>query len=120
MKLLSYTLVFGGLSSWFSISIGAGFGSAIVSSIAAIAVIFKQQVAFRIADNRNAPPFLSQFKSQFNTENLFLGDWKPELLTNIDEVIIKHLFFLSLKSASSWFFSIKLNHFTRLTTKDKL
>jgi UDP-N-acetylmuramoylalanine--D-glutamate ligase len=48
----------------------------------------KQQVAFRIADNRNAPPFLSQFKSQFNTENLFLGDWKPELLTNIDEVII--------------------------------
>jgi hypothetical protein len=29
----------------------------------------KQQVAFRIADNRNAPPFLSQFKSQFNTEN---------------------------------------------------
>ena len=48
----------------------------------------KQQVAFRIADNRNAPPFLSQFKSQFNTENLFLGDWKPELLNNIDEVII--------------------------------
>lgn len=40
MKLLSYTLVFGGLSSWFSISIGAGFGSAIVSSIAAIAVIW--------------------------------------------------------------------------------
>jgi modulator of FtsH protease len=32
--------VFGGLSSWFSISIGAGFGSAIVSSIAAIAVIW--------------------------------------------------------------------------------
>jgi hypothetical protein len=31
-----FTLVFGGLSSWFSISIGAGFGSAIVSSIAAI------------------------------------------------------------------------------------
>jgi modulator of FtsH protease len=28
MKLLSYTLVFGGLSSWFSISIGAGFSSA--------------------------------------------------------------------------------------------
>jgi UDP-N-acetylmuramoylalanine--D-glutamate ligase len=48
----------------------------------------KQQVAFRIADNRNAPPFLSQFKSQFNTENLFLGDWKPELLNNINEVII--------------------------------
>lgn len=48
----------------------------------------KQQVAFRVADNRNTPPFLSQFKSQFNTENLFLGDWKPELLNNIDEVII--------------------------------
>jgi UDP-N-acetylmuramoylalanine--D-glutamate ligase len=29
MKLLSYTLVFCGLSSWFSISIGASFGSAI-------------------------------------------------------------------------------------------
>ncbi|CAC9639531.1 UDP-N-acetylmuramoyl-L-alanine--D-glutamateligase (EC 6.3.2.9) [uncultured Gammaproteobacteria bacterium] len=48
----------------------------------------KQQVAFRVADNRNTPPFLSQFKGQFNTENLFLGDWKPELLNNIDEVII--------------------------------
>jgi UDP-N-acetylmuramoylalanine-D-glutamate ligase len=33
---------------------------------------------------------------------------------------LDYLFFLSLKSASSWFFSIKLNHFTRLTTKDKL
>lgn len=40
MKLLSYTLVFGGLSSWLSIASGAGFGSAIVSSIAAIAVIW--------------------------------------------------------------------------------
>ncbi|MBT4123174.1 MAG: BAX inhibitor (BI)-1/YccA family protein [Candidatus Ruthia sp.] len=40
MKLLSYTLVFGGLSSWFSIVSGAGFGSAIVSSITAIAVIW--------------------------------------------------------------------------------
>ena len=40
MKLLSYTLVFGGLASWFSIVSGAGFGSAIVSSIAAIAVIW--------------------------------------------------------------------------------
>ena len=40
MKLLSYTLVFGGLASWLSIVSGAGFGSAIVSSIAAIAVIW--------------------------------------------------------------------------------
>jgi len=40
MKLLSYTLVFGGLASWFSIVSGAGFGSAIISSIAAIAVIW--------------------------------------------------------------------------------
>ena len=40
MKLLSYTLVFGGLASLFSIVSGAGFGSAIVSSIAAIAVIW--------------------------------------------------------------------------------
>ena len=40
MKLLSYTLVFGGLASWFSIASGAGFGSAIVSSITAIAVIW--------------------------------------------------------------------------------
>lgn len=40
MRLLSYTLVFGGLSSWFSIASGAGFGSAMVSSIAAIAVIW--------------------------------------------------------------------------------
>ncbi len=40
MKLLSYTLVFGGLASWFSIAMGAGFGSAMVSSIAAIAVIW--------------------------------------------------------------------------------
>ncbi len=40
MKLLSYTLVFGGLASWFSIVSGAGFGSAMVSSIAAIAIIW--------------------------------------------------------------------------------
>lgn len=40
MRLLSYTLIFGGLASWFSIAIGAGFGSAMVSSIVAIAVIW--------------------------------------------------------------------------------
>ncbi len=40
MKLLSYTLVFGGLASWFSVVSGAGFGSAMVSSIAAIAIIW--------------------------------------------------------------------------------
>ena len=40
MKLLSYTLVFGGLASWFSIVSGAGFGSAMISSIAAIVVIW--------------------------------------------------------------------------------
>ncbi len=40
MRLLSYTLVFGGLASWFSVVSGAGFGSAIISSIAAIAVIW--------------------------------------------------------------------------------
>jgi len=40
MRLLSYTLVFGGLSSWFAVASGAGFGSAIVASIAAIAVIW--------------------------------------------------------------------------------
>ena len=39
MRLLSYTLVFGGLSSWFAVTSGAGFGSAIVASTAAIAVI---------------------------------------------------------------------------------
>ncbi len=40
MRLLSYTLVFGGLASWFSVVSGAGFGSAMISSIAAIAVIW--------------------------------------------------------------------------------
>jgi modulator of FtsH protease len=40
MRLLSYTLIFGGLASWFSVASGAGFGSAIVSTIAAIAVIW--------------------------------------------------------------------------------
>lgn len=40
MRLLSYTLVFGGLASWFSVFSGAGFSSAIVSSIAAIVVIW--------------------------------------------------------------------------------
>jgi len=40
MRLLSYTLVFGGLASWFSVASGAGFGSAMISSIAAIAVIW--------------------------------------------------------------------------------
>ncbi len=40
MRLLSYTLIFGGLASWFSVAIGAGFGSAMLSSIVAIAVIW--------------------------------------------------------------------------------
>ncbi len=40
MRLLSYTLIFGGLASWFSVVSGAGFGMAIVSSIAAIVVIW--------------------------------------------------------------------------------
>jgi len=40
MRLLSYTLVFGGLASWFSVASGAGFGAAIMSSIAAIVVIW--------------------------------------------------------------------------------
>ena len=40
MRLLSYTLVFGGLSSWFAVASGAGFGSAIVASLAALAVIW--------------------------------------------------------------------------------
>jgi modulator of FtsH protease len=36
MRLLSYTLIFGGLASWFSVASGAGYGSAIVSSVAAL------------------------------------------------------------------------------------
>lgn len=40
MRLLSYTLIFGGFASWFSIASGAGFGSAMVSLIAAIVVIW--------------------------------------------------------------------------------
>lgn len=40
MRLLSYTLVFGGLSSWFAVTSGAGFGSAMVASLAALAVIW--------------------------------------------------------------------------------
>ncbi|BAS68113.1 Bax inhibitor-1 family protein [Bathymodiolus septemdierum thioautotrophic gill symbiont] len=40
MRLLSYTLVFGGLSSWFAVTTGAGFGSAMVASLVAIAVIW--------------------------------------------------------------------------------
>jgi modulator of FtsH protease len=40
MRLLSYTLVFGGLASWFAIATNAGYVSAIVSSIAAIVVIW--------------------------------------------------------------------------------
>jgi modulator of FtsH protease len=40
MRLLSFTLVFGGFSSWFSIISGASFTSALISSIAAIAIIW--------------------------------------------------------------------------------
>ncbi|SHE21622.1 Putative TEGT family carrier/transport protein [Bathymodiolus brooksi thiotrophic gill symbiont] len=40
MRLLSYTLIFGGLASWFSVASGAGYGSAIVSSVAALVVIW--------------------------------------------------------------------------------
>ena len=40
MRLLSYTLIFGGLSSWFSITSGAGYGGAMVASIMAIVVIW--------------------------------------------------------------------------------
>ncbi len=40
MRLLSYTLVFGSLASWFSVASNAGFGAAMVSLIAAIVVIW--------------------------------------------------------------------------------
>jgi modulator of FtsH protease len=40
MRLLSYTLIFGGLASWFSVASGAGFTAALVSLITAIAVIW--------------------------------------------------------------------------------
>jgi modulator of FtsH protease len=40
MKLLSYTLVFGAVMSWLSMTMGAGFTSAIVASIGAIALIW--------------------------------------------------------------------------------
>jgi modulator of FtsH protease len=39
-KLLSYTLIFGGLSSWFSIAMGATHGMALVASLVALAVIW--------------------------------------------------------------------------------
>jgi hypothetical protein len=59
MKLLSYTLVFGGLSSWFKtkMKLILGLGK---TGVSIARFLTKQQVAFRIADNRNAPPFLSQ------------------------------------------------------------
>jgi modulator of FtsH protease len=40
MRLLSYTLVFGGLASWFSVWSGAGGTGAIVASVLAIIVIW--------------------------------------------------------------------------------
>ncbi len=40
MQLLSYTLVFGGLMSWLSAYSGAGFGSALVCSIGALALVW--------------------------------------------------------------------------------
>jgi modulator of FtsH protease len=40
MRLLSYTLIFGGLMSWFSVVSNAGFGMGMASSIAALVVIW--------------------------------------------------------------------------------
>jgi modulator of FtsH protease len=40
MKLLSYTLVFGAVMSWLSMTMGAGFTSAMIASFGAIALIW--------------------------------------------------------------------------------
>lgn len=48
----------------------------------------KQQIAFKLADNRGNPPLLPAYQNKFNRANLILGDWTPDLLTNINEIFI--------------------------------
>jgi len=48
----------------------------------------KHQIAYRLADSRIQPPFLSDYLAEFSGFEPVLGDWTKNLLTGIDEVFI--------------------------------
>ncbi len=48
----------------------------------------KQQVAYRLADSRTQPPFLSDYLAEFTDSEPVLGDWTQDLLVEVDEVFI--------------------------------
>ncbi|RUM84723.1 MAG: UDP-N-acetylmuramoyl-L-alanine--D-glutamate ligase [Candidatus Thioglobus sp.] len=48
----------------------------------------KQHIAYRLADSRTQPPFLSDYLAESLGFEPILGDWTLELLNDIDEVFI--------------------------------
>jgi len=48
----------------------------------------KQSIAFKVADSREAPTLLGNFKVDFSDIEIILGDWNRDLLIDIDEIFI--------------------------------
>ena len=48
----------------------------------------KQNIAYKLADSRTQPPFLSDYLSEFPNSKPVLGDWTQDLLVDIDEIFI--------------------------------
>ena len=48
----------------------------------------KQSIAFKVADSREAPTLLGNFKVDFSDTEIILGDWNRDLLIDIDEIFI--------------------------------
>lgn len=48
----------------------------------------KQGIAYKLADSRTQPPFLSDYLLEFPDSELALGDWTQDLLMDIDEIFI--------------------------------
>ncbi len=47
-----------------------------------------QRVEFKVADSRENPALLNNFKSEFSEVKVILGDWQQDLLTDIDKIFI--------------------------------
>ncbi|RUM81906.1 MAG: UDP-N-acetylmuramoyl-L-alanine--D-glutamate ligase, partial [Candidatus Thioglobus sp.] len=48
----------------------------------------KQHVAYKLADSRTQPPFISDYLAEFPDSEPVLGDWTQDLLVDIDEIFI--------------------------------
>ncbi|WPE18455.1 UDP-N-acetylmuramoyl-L-alanine--D-glutamate ligase [Candidatus Thioglobus autotrophicus] len=48
----------------------------------------QQEIAFKVADSRQAPPLLAEFLLEFPVVELSLGDWDDSVLEGVDEIFI--------------------------------